>query len=188
MGTKGHSNRQRIVRAADHLFYRQGYDKTSFSDIAAEAALSRGNFYYYFKAKDDILGAVLEQRCEAIRSTLQEWDRRHGNPRDRLKLFLNMPSRNQDDIVRYGCPLGTLGSELAKGRYRCEESAREMFELYRSWLTTQFTALGRGAEARELALHAMVLTQGLSTMANIYGDSDVIREETRRAMEWIDSV
>lgn len=189
MGSKGNSNRQRIIRAADHLFYQQGYNQTSFSDIAAEAALSRGNFYYYFKAKDDILDAVLEQRSEAIRTTLQDWDRQHADPRERLKCFVSMPSRNQDDIVRYGCPLGTLGSELAKGDAHWRNgSACAMFELYRHWLESQFKALGHGAEAPGLALHALTVTQGLSTVANVYGDAGVIQEETRRAIAWIDSV
>lgn len=188
MGRKGQSNRQRIIRAADELFYHQGYNQTSFSDIAAEAALSRGNFYYYFKAKDDILAAVIDQRCESIRARLRQWDGEHADPRERLKCFVRMPRLHQDEIVRYGCPIGTLGTELSKADNWTHGSLRPLFDLYRAWLVTQFQALGAGARAPDLALHALALTQGLSLVAHVYGDPTVIQEETERAEAWIDSV
>ena len=43
-----------IVEAADRLFYRQGYEHTSFSDIAGVVQISRGNFYHHFKSKDEM--------------------------------------------------------------------------------------------------------------------------------------
>ena len=45
MGNKGEALRQRIIVAADELFYQQGYENTSFSDIADMIGISRGNFY-----------------------------------------------------------------------------------------------------------------------------------------------
>ena len=48
MGTKGEGNRQRIIEAADNLFYRRGYNQTSFQDISDATGIPRGNFYYYF--------------------------------------------------------------------------------------------------------------------------------------------
>ena len=55
MGTKGENNRARIIEAADELFYKRGYNQTSFSDIADITGIPRGNFYYYFKTKEGIL-------------------------------------------------------------------------------------------------------------------------------------
>ena len=48
MGNK--STRDQIVEAADLLFYHQGFEHTSFSDIAGTVKISRGNFYYHFKS------------------------------------------------------------------------------------------------------------------------------------------
>ena len=70
MGTKGSANRQRIVEAADHLFYSRGYNQTSFSDISDETGIPRGNFYYYFKTKEDILAAVVESRLADFKQLL----------------------------------------------------------------------------------------------------------------------
>ena len=47
--TMNPSTREQIVLAADQLFYEQGFEHTSFADIADAVKLSRGNFYYHFK-------------------------------------------------------------------------------------------------------------------------------------------
>ena len=52
MGKKGEGNRQRIVDAAEDLFYKSGYNQTSFQDISDATDIPRSNFYYYFKTKE----------------------------------------------------------------------------------------------------------------------------------------
>ena len=69
----GRATRDQIVEAADRLFYRQGYEHTSFSDIADVVRISRGNFYYHFKTKDEILDAVIEARLADTRAMLDQW-------------------------------------------------------------------------------------------------------------------
>ena len=69
---QGEAVRQKIVDSANQLFYHRGYNQTSFSDIAEAAGVPRGNFYYYFKSKDDILGAVVDGRIERVRAMLAQ--------------------------------------------------------------------------------------------------------------------
>ena len=64
------STRDRIVEAADALFYQRGFERTSFADIADSVRLSRGNFYYHFKTKDDILDAVIALRATRTQAML----------------------------------------------------------------------------------------------------------------------
>jgi len=51
----------RILRAAAACFARSGVHRTTIQDICDEAGLSKGGLYTYFKAKDEILAAVVEQ-------------------------------------------------------------------------------------------------------------------------------
>lgn len=53
--------RERILQAASECFHRLGYHETTVSDICEAAGLSKGGLYTYFKAKDEILAAVVEQ-------------------------------------------------------------------------------------------------------------------------------
>ena len=97
MGTKGSVNRQRIVDAADHLFYSRGYNQTSFSDISDETGIPRGNFYYYFKTKEDILAAVVETRLSGLRKMLQACEAASSDPKDRLLNLARFPIEKEQD-------------------------------------------------------------------------------------------
>ena len=50
---------QQILDAAAAVIIRQGYDKTTMSDIAEEAGASRGTVYLYFKGKEELFEALL---------------------------------------------------------------------------------------------------------------------------------
>lgn len=63
-----------IVEAADRLFYQRGFEATSFADIAEALSLSRGNFYYHFKTKDEILAAVIARRLASTSAMLEAWE------------------------------------------------------------------------------------------------------------------
>lgn len=188
MGSKGDANRRRIVDAADELFYQQGYNQTSFSDIAQAAELSRGNFYYYFKSKDEILVAVIQRRRQQITDMLADWTQTVQGSRERLHLFIHMLLRNRDDLLRYGCPIGSLTLELAKTQSLLRDQARAMFEAFRPWLIEQFSALGHAEEADDLACHLLTMSQGASLLANVYADPTLIEREVVRIDAWLDSL
>ena len=84
------TTRDRIVEAADELFYRRGYEHTSFADIADAVGISRGNFYYHFKTKDDILDAVIEARLANTRTMLEWWEIEGQTPADRIRSFIHI--------------------------------------------------------------------------------------------------
>jgi len=188
MGEKGEINRQRIVDAANRLFYQRGYNQTSFSDIAGAAGLSRGNFYYYFKTKDDILAAVIRLRIDSIRAMLAEWEAASPSPRERLKRYARILLRTEEDILRYGCPMGSLAVELSKTQLALHSQAAEMFTLFREWLEDQLRRVGRGDDAGFLALHLLAIAQGISLMGNIFSDPQFLKQEVARLEAWIDSL
>src|SRR5215510_3814171 len=97
------ATRDHIVEAADRLFYRQGYEHTSFSDIADIVQISRGNFYYHFKTKDEILDAVINARLTNTQKMLERWEIEGDGPSDRIRGFIHILIANRADIKRYGC-------------------------------------------------------------------------------------
>jgi AcrR family transcriptional regulator len=58
--------RAQIVAAAQQLFAARGYEATSMQQVVAEAGTSIGNCYFYFRNKDDLLKAVIEDVNTAI--------------------------------------------------------------------------------------------------------------------------
>ena len=188
MGSKAEQNRQHIIDIADDLFYRQGFDHTSFTDIADAADIARGNFYYYFKTKDDLLAAVITRRSQAIKDMLTSWNEEMPEPRQRLKRYIQILTNSQHEIQEFGCPMGSLCTELAKLRHALQFNANDMFEIFRSWLREQFTLLGHQADADQLALHLIARAQGIALVANAYQDADFLQREVADLTRWVEQL
>jgi TetR/AcrR family transcriptional repressor of nem operon len=179
------STRDHIIKAADELFYRQGYEHTSFAHIADAVRISRGNFYHHFRTKDEILDAVIAARMANTRRMLAEWEGNDEDPADRIRRFIHILIGNRAKIMRHGCPVGTLCAELAKLEHTSQAAASELFTLFRTWLRRQFTLLGREAEADVLAMHLLALSQGVATLANAFRDAEFVEREVERMCDWL---
>ena len=63
---KGQRTRQTILDAASNVFTRDGYVDARMSDVAAEAGLSLGGLYRYFKNKEDLFASVIRDLHEEL--------------------------------------------------------------------------------------------------------------------------
>jgi len=64
------ARRQQILDAARNRFLRNGFHATSMQDVIAEAGLSVGAVYRYFKSKNDIVEAIAEQYASQVSDLL----------------------------------------------------------------------------------------------------------------------
>ncbi len=186
--TRKSTTRDHIVKAADDLFYQQGFEHTSFAHIANVVSISRGNFYYHFKSKDEILDAVINLRLKEREAMLEHWEIDGQTPQDRIRSFINILVKNSSKITKYGCPIGTLTTELAKLNHASQEDANALFTLFRTWLKRQFTLMGHKSDADTLAMHLLARSQGVATLANAFDDDQFIRDEVRQMYEWLDNL
>ncbi len=188
MSMKGEGNRQCIIKAADELFYRCGYNQTSFQDISDATGIPRGNFYYYFKTKDDILDAVVQARCNDFIEILAQFDASTTDPRERLLLLADMLRANEQNVLESGCPVGSLSAELAKDSADLQDKSRRVFGILRSWATEQFSALGLTQEADELAMDLLARMQGIIVMACAFKDAGFLQRSLTELKDWIRQV
>jgi TetR/AcrR family transcriptional regulator, transcriptional repressor for nem operon len=182
------TTRELIVAAADRLFYERGFEHTSFADIAGHVEISRGNFYYHFRTKDEILDAVIDERVGSTREMLRRWEANGQTPADRIRGFIHILIDNRRDIKQYGCPVGSLCTELAKLNHASKSGAVELFGLFRSWLRRQFEVLGRKMDADQLAMHLLSRSQGVATLATAFADDRFVDEEVRQMSAWLDAI
>ncbi len=59
------AKRRQIIDGARAVFLAQGFDAASMNDIARAAGVSKGTLYVYFKNKEELFEAIVEQECEA---------------------------------------------------------------------------------------------------------------------------
>jgi TetR/AcrR family transcriptional regulator, transcriptional repressor for nem operon len=187
MGTKGENNRTRIIEAADQLFYKHGYNQTSFSDIADVTGIPRGNFYYYFKTKDDILAAVVEARIRQYQEALASCDIATENPAERLHAFLDIMAGSEGSVVDTGCPIGSLCVELAKDTEALQSKSREVFVLLRDWMSRQFEEIGL-ADAHDKAMDLLSRMQGIAVVACAFKDGAYLNRSVGDLKNWINSL
>ena len=186
MTSKGELLRQRIVAAADELFYQQGYENTSFNDIASAVEISRGNFYFHFKSKDEILNAVIDKRLQDIKCMLETWEQNSRNPKDNLIAYIDMLDSNQSNIKNHGCPIGVICTELNKTNHFMLSDAIEMHTLFKDWLTQQFKQLGQKKQAEALAMHLLARSQGIANITHTFGNRKFLKQEIKLLKEWLE--
>ncbi|MGR6431498.1 TetR/AcrR family transcriptional regulator [Rhizobium sp. PAMB 3174] len=174
-----------IVEEADRLFYERGFEHTSFADIAEAVGISRGNFYYHFRTKDEILEAVIARRLASTREMLDRWQVDGASPEERIRSFIHILIANQAKIMLYGCPVGTLCGELAKLAHPAREEANGLFDLFRTWLARQFSEIGLAGRADALAMHLLARSQGVAALANAFHDEVFIRKEVDEMCAWL---
>jgi AcrR family transcriptional regulator len=180
--------RQQIVEAADNLFYRQGFEHTSFADIAKVVNISRGNFYHHFKTKDDILDAVIKTRLGRTQQMLVNWEQEGATPKDRITSYIQILLTNWAMIKDYGCPVGTLCTELAKLHHTSKDEANKVFTLFRVWLRKQFNLLGHTDDADTLAMRVLSWSQGVATLGNAFNDFNYVQQEVDKMCDWLDAL
>lgn len=181
------STRETITLHADTLFYENGFEATSFADIAKTVGISRGNFYHHFKSKDAILDAVIDLRLARTQAMLDNWNA-EAAPQIRILSFIRILITNQSKIMAFGCPVGTLSTELAKLEHAAHPRAVEVFDLFKTWLIAQFTALGHRDRAQDHALHLLGRSQGVAVMAAAYQDPGFVQAEVDTLEAWLNTL
>lgn len=179
--------RERLIAAACDLFYRQGIAATTLAHIAEAADVPLGNMYYYFKTKDDIVAAVVEARTEEIRAATAALQRRHGNPKARLKALVGMLAESGDAIAEHGCPLGTLCTELANQPGRSPALTAPLMQSLLDWAEQQFRAMGR-RDARDLARELIIAYEGSAVLTNALAQPELMAHQARRIEKWISTL
>jgi AcrR family transcriptional regulator len=179
--------RERLVAAACELVYRQGVARTTLADIAQAADVPVGNVYYYFKTKDDILGAVVQTHRDRLESALAELERRHRSPKARLKALVGVLAEQPDLIAQYGCPYGTLCSELAKRPDGSDPLAAPLMQIPLGWAEQQFRTMGR-RDAHDLAIELVVSFEGSAVLSSALAQPELMARQARRLQRWIEAL
>jgi len=175
--------RERLLKAARTLIHRQGFHQTSLADISAESGVTLGNLYYYFKTKEEIVSAVVDDRTERFQALAKTWEEEQ-DPRKRLVKFLEMPVTICSSITNHGCPVGSLAQELNKNSGAQAALASKPLRAQVDWVTEQFQLLNK-ENAPTLAHQFIARLQGASLLANSLNQSEILTCEVKQVKNWL---
>jgi TetR/AcrR family transcriptional regulator len=136
-----------ILEAAEAVFMSKGFDQATMDDIAAEAELSKGTLYLYFRSKDDLFSALSARMIEAM---VMEFEALCRKARDGLSAVRAMLQGCADSILAQPQHFRILMGQLASGHLLDPETPS--FSAHRHQVarivTTFVTALERGKRDR----------------------------------------
>jgi AcrR family transcriptional regulator len=161
--------RDKILAAADELFYGQGIRAVGVDAIAKRAGVSKISLYRNFRSKDDLVVAYLENRNSAY---WRLWDRTlaqyAGDPRAQLRALMTYLADRTTEPGYRGCPFINCAVEFPEpshsGRRLAEKTKREL----RLRLVRMASALGV-SKPRQLADGLVLLVEGAYAASQTLG-------------------
>jgi TetR/AcrR family transcriptional repressor of nem operon len=185
MAASTQNTRDQILDAASRLVSVRGYHSTSLDDVLKESAVGKGNFYHYFKSKEELGYAILDRFVKGfVERTLDpSFGDASLSPLEQIHRFLErvLDSQRQRNCVG-GCPMGNLASELSDIHEGFRSRLAQVFTLWRERLghvLGQAQAHGEiaaGADPERVAQFIVAALEGAILMAKVTKDIRVMEQ------------
>jgi AcrR family transcriptional regulator len=134
------SARERLLDAADELFYEEGIHIVGIDRVIEKAGVAKASLYSTFGSKDELVRAYLIRRYQRRRARIEEWVDRYDDPRDRLLAVFDALSESVAQPGYHGCAFANATAESSPGSV-----AEQVTQEYRGWTRAMFTDLARDA-------------------------------------------
>lgn len=125
--TKAH-----IIEVASRLVHLRGFNNTSIGEILKESGVGKGNFYYYFKSKEELGYAIIENNVKQFSEEVM--GKAFGNYRDvvaQLGDFLDiLLDLHRKRSCTGGCRLGNMAMEMSDIHEGFRKKFQEAFDVW----------------------------------------------------------
>ncbi len=162
---RGRASRERIVERAADLFAARGIAATSVDEVLAAAGAGKGQFYHYFRGRDELAAAAVGYRCAQVVAGLTQALGDVGSLAG-LEAALSGFIDGFEQAGLPGCPIGTLAAEVAGRNEEARIRAAAGFDAWERLLADavermrQRGELRAGAPAAELATGLLASIEG----------------------------
>jgi TetR/AcrR family transcriptional repressor of nem operon len=157
--------KQRLIKAAKNLVFRQSYEGVSVDELCAVAGVNKSSFYHFFSSKEDLLLAAIDSQWQWFEQVvLAPTFANHAPPQERLLRFFDQAlefeqAQKQLSGHMRGCPAGNLTLEMSSQDERIRARLEQFFQ---DWLTYFEQML---CEAREQGIVPATLDTALTAQA-----------------------
>lgn len=175
------TTRDRILEAADALFYSEGVLSVGVDAIAAKAGLTKRTLYYHFRSKDDLIAAYLEWRNGPTHRRFRLWAKASegADATEKIEAVFARLSVYAQDPRWKGCGFSRAAAELAglPGHPALAVAAQHKRE-FQAWLRDIIAADGLD-DADSKAREVMLLLEGAISLMLIHRDTSYAEEGAR---------
>ncbi|WP_404475389.1 TetR/AcrR family transcriptional regulator [Microbacterium aerolatum] len=136
----GPATRERILQAANELFYAEGIRATSADRIIAQAGITKVTFYRHFPSKSDLVVAYLDQQAAAERAWFSS-TRQAGDANGSLRALAEGIGAASCSPGFRGCAFINAAAEFSD----TEDPVRTAVENHRKWMLGEFEGIAKDA-------------------------------------------
>jgi AcrR family transcriptional regulator len=164
------SARERLLAAADELFYENGPNLVGIDRVIEHAGVAKASLYDCFGSKEELIRCYLQARSERRQARIVERMARYRTPRDKILSVFDLLGETVVQPNYRGCAFQRAGAEAGAGstiKGACDDS--------RAWMRAEFTALAQAAGALDpdsLGRQLVILYDGAATTAHVDRDLD----------------
>jgi AcrR family transcriptional regulator len=162
---RGRASRERIVERAATLFAERGIAATSVDEVLAAAGAGKGQFYHYFRSRDELAAAAVGHRCAQAVAGLTEALGGVASLAG-LEEVLAGYVAGFEQAGLPGCPIGTLATEVAG---RNEDARLQAVAGFDAWERLLADALARMRQRGELRADAEPAVLATGLLASLEG-------------------
>jgi TetR/AcrR family transcriptional regulator, transcriptional repressor for nem operon len=162
---RGRASRERIVERAAELFAERGIAATTVDEVLAAAGAGKGQFYHYFRSRDELAAAAVGFRCAQVVAGLTQ-------ALGGVSSLAGLEEALEGFIAGFeqagmpGCPIGTLAAEVAG---RNEDARLQAAAGFDAWERLLADALERMRQRGELRADASPAVLATGLLASIEG-------------------
>ena len=178
------SPRERLLAAADDLFYREGVHTVGIDRVIERAGVAKATLYSTFGSKDELIAAYLRERGDAMQGRVGRAVQSHRSPRERLLAPFDVQGELATDPDYRGCAFANATAETHGS------SADDEVAAYREWIRMTFAELAAQAGARDpegLARQLHLLWDGAGQSARMDHDPAAARAARAAAAALLDA-
>jgi AcrR family transcriptional regulator len=170
----GSEPRERLLRTATELFYREGIHAVGVDRLIAEAGVTRATFYRHVASKEDLVGAYLGVEDAGIKGAFAAAGDVTDDPTALLGLVIDGLA---DDVARNhtrGCPFINAAAEYPDAA----SAVRVTVARHRGWFRDQLVALlaAAGRDDAERGAAELVLLRDAAMVGGYLDGWDSVRE------------
>lgn len=169
------ATRDRLITAANDLFYGNGIRSVSMDAVAAKAGVTKRTLYYHFKSKDDLVAAYLAAQDQPTLARFARWfDEIEAPLPEKIEGLFNRVATATQHPKWKGCGFLRTAAELANtpGHPALKAGAAHK-KRFEAWLATEIAAAGR-SDADRLARQIVILLDGAVSIMLIHRDPSYI--------------
>src|SRR6266567_185882 len=163
MTRRGRASRERIVERAAGLFAERGIAATTVDEVLAAAGAGKGQFYHYFRSRDELAAAAVGHRCAQVMAGLTEALGGVSSLAELERALAGFVAGFEESGMP-GCPIGTLASEVAGRNEEARLQAAAGFDAWERLLAQALERMRRGGELRAGADPARLATGLLASI------------------------